>query len=105
MAISYQTILTECIYPLLEECRDELSRGDEIQLNETAPLYGGGGPLDSIELVRFILLLEEKVNQRFGTSIRLASTSAFIEGKSPFKDVHHLTNFVESMLMGKSEAS
>ncbi|MGZ3649714.1 MAG: hypothetical protein ACXVCG_09875 [Bdellovibrionota bacterium] len=90
--------ILECIYAVLTELKGELNRGKEIRLEEGASLYDSAGPLDSVDLVRVIVLLEEKLKERFGVSVRIASSAAFNEKKSPFQSIGLLATYLEPLL-------
>ena len=102
MTISRDSIAANCVYPIIEITKGEFSRGSEIKLEEASRIYSEDGPLDSIELVRLIILLEEKVRSVFGKEIRLSSVSALVEGKTPFSTLGELIKFIELKLNEKS---
>lgn len=60
----------------------------------TSPLYGNGGPLDSMALVNLIADLEDAVAEKYGASITLADEKAMSAKNSPFKDVRSLAKAI-----------
>ncbi|MEM8868592.1 MAG: acyl carrier protein [Verrucomicrobiota bacterium] len=64
-----------------------------------SPLYGNGGPLDSMGLVNLIADLEDAVYEKFEASITLADEKAMSAHKSPFLNVRSLSNAVQERLM------
>jgi hypothetical protein len=61
-------------------------------------IYGEGGALDSMGLVRFILTLEEILEDRFDQTIILASQKAMSFKSSPFQKRETLVNYISSKL-------
>jgi len=71
----------------------ELLPGAEGQI-----IFGEGGLLDSLGLVNFLADLEYTVGARFGQEIVIASERAMSRGRSPFRDVDTLAEFVGELL-------
>ena len=65
-----------------------------MERTEVPPIFGPGGTLDSLGLVSFIADLEFRVSEEFGKDIVIASEQAMSRGRSPFRDVPALTEYV-----------
>lgn len=61
-------------------------------------LFGPGGLLDSLALVNFIADLEYELGLAFGRDLVLASERAMSRGRSPFRSVDALTDYVMELL-------
>lgn len=61
-------------------------------------IFGAGAPLDSLGLVNFLADLEARVAEETGCEIVLASERAFSRGRSPFRDVPSLVEFLGELL-------
>ncbi len=61
-------------------------------------IFGAGAPLDSLGLVNFLADLEYRLAEEFGREIVLASDRAMSRGRSPFRDVAALTEYVVELL-------
>lgn len=62
-------------------------------------LYGGEkGTLDSLNLVRLITDLEEKISETFGKEIIIADERAMSQKTSPFKNVQSLADYILLLL-------
>jgi acyl carrier protein len=72
--------------------------GEQIPCQESALLYGSGGPLDSLGLVSLVLDIEEAINARTGRQIVLADDRAVSQRRSPFRDVGSLADHVMARL-------
>lgn len=68
------------------------ARGDD------APLFGGGGPLDSMALVSLVVAIEEAVQRELRCSVTLVSEKAMSARRSPFATVGSLRAFVQSSI-------
>ena len=66
----------------------------EAVVGENPLVFGAGGALDSLGLVNFLADLEYRVGEVFGREVVLASERAMSRGRSPFRDVDTLAEFV-----------
>lgn len=64
----------------------------------STPVYGGQSPLDSTQLVSFIVDVEEAVYDGFGKEVSLADERAMSQSRSPFRDVDSLCAYIEGMI-------
>lgn len=62
-------------------------------------IFGSGGVLDSLDLVNYLADLEYRIEQVFGRQIVLASESAMSRGRSPFRNVTALTEYILELLV------
>ena len=61
-------------------------------------IFGPEGVLDSLDLVNFLADLEYRIDQEFGRELVLASERAMSRGRSPFRDVNALTEYIAELL-------
>ena len=61
-------------------------------------IFGQGAPLDSLGLVNFLADLEYRLGEQFGREFVLASERAMSRGRSPFRDVDALTEYILELL-------
>ena len=90
-----------CIYAAVDEVN--LERGDDdppIVKDSATPIHGEGSALDSLALVNLIAIVEEKIEQAFGTPILLADERALDRDPSPFSSIAALADYVELLLEG-----
>tara|TARA_B110000879_G_C11098973_1_gene482321 strand:+ start:292 stop:582 length:291 start_codon:yes stop_codon:yes gene_type:complete len=64
------------------------------ELNTETRLIGSSGFLDSMDLVSFIVELEEGISDEFSLDIELANDSAMSSRTSPFVNVSTLSDYV-----------
>ncbi len=62
------------------------------------PVYGEGGFLDSLDLVRLIITIERKLSDREGKPISLSSEKAMSYRNNPYRSFFKLVEFVEKCL-------
>ncbi|RFC50369.1 MAG: hypothetical protein DUW69_000626 [Verrucomicrobia bacterium] len=65
---------------------------------DNPPIFGAGAPLDSLGLVNFLADLEYRLTEELGREIVLASDRAMSQGRSPFRDVASLTDYIVELL-------
>jgi acyl carrier protein len=61
-------------------------------------LYSKDGLFDSMDLVNFISLLEDKLFAQHNKTIQLSHPSIFSSSKSPFKDIDSTIEFIMSLI-------
>ena len=61
-------------------------------------IYGNKGSLDSISLVLFLSIIEEKISDELNTNIILASEKAMSRINSPFRSVESLTDYILELM-------
>ena len=62
------------------------------------PLYGEGSVIDSISLVSLVVLVEQKIEDKFDTPIILADEKAMSRKRSPFLTIATLAEYVEERM-------
>jgi acyl carrier protein len=85
-----ETLIHESLSEV-NETRAEKIPTDDV---DSVALYGDGGVFDSMQLVNFLLLLEEKILDTLDKEISLTSERAVSRRISPFRNVEHLVDFV-----------
>ena len=85
-----EALVIESVRMLAEDFEVEVLK----KPNRESPLYGEGGPLDSMALVNLIADVEEAVSEKFGASIALADERAMSAKKSPFRCVASLSEAI-----------
>ncbi len=90
------------ILKIAEEQNPTLPTPVEIAKGAEAGLYGPGGVLDSLALVRFIVEIEAAVEDRFAVSVILASERAMSQRRSPFLTVGTLAEYTAEIVAEES---
>lgn len=68
------------------------------QISLDSPLFGPGGALESIQLVSYIVLVEQEVNSKWNKNLRFLSEKAFSQTKSPFRNLRAFGNYIADLL-------
>ena len=73
---------------------------EDVQMdkNEDTVIFGEESVLDSMDLVHFISLIEEKIEDECGDYISIADENAMSLEISPFKTVKTLNEYLKSLL-------
>lgn len=90
--------IVSAIYEAVDELNKQLPRGIQLEKSVDAPLYGKGGKLESIDLVNFIMEVEDKMRDEFGVSLTIADERAMSQQKSPFLTMGTLADYVANLL-------
>jgi len=94
---SLEEILTDIIYPALEEILS--AKEAAIEASEDTVLFGEGAVLNSLELVSFIVVVEERVNENLESGgITLTSEKAMSRSSTPFRTVRTLAEYIDELL-------
>jgi hypothetical protein len=88
----------QAIYEAIARANELRPADAQLPCEEDTALYGPGGALDSLELVSFILDVEERVNIQNGTELVLADDKAMSQRRNPFRDVATLADYVTGRL-------
>jgi len=89
-------VLSEILYPAVEEAKT-LEGLEKLQASPDSPLFGDGG-LDSMGLVRFIVMVEERIEDETEVAITLASDKAMSRRTSPFSTLGTLAEYIRECL-------
>lgn len=73
-----------------------ITREQKIPLEEldNIRLYGDGGVFDSMQLVNFLMLVEERMNDEMGIAMTIVSEKAISRKISPFSTVSALLDYL-----------
>jgi len=99
-----QTEVIEIIKNAFEEImelKEEYRKLKEI--NEITPIFGKDALFDSMDLVYFLVTVEEKVRNKYNVSISLTDEKAMSQRNTPFKNVKTLSEYIINILEEKRE--
>lgn len=79
------------------------AEGDgEIPAADDTVLLGRGGAVDSMGLVRFVLLVERQLQDDFGAAVSLTDEKAMSQRNSPFRTIRTLAEYASGCLRGNA---
>ena len=79
---------------ILKEFAEENDFEFADELNSKTRLIGSAGLFDSMDLVSFIVEVEEGLSDKFSLDIELANDSAMSRRTSPFMNVSTLSDYI-----------
>jgi acyl carrier protein len=91
-------VLRAIIYPALDELRDDVEEPAALGDSPDTVLLGPRSALDSLALVSLVVLIEERIEDALGRSIRLVDEDALSQRNSPFRTVGTLAAHVERLV-------
>jgi hypothetical protein len=86
------------IYDSIDELNLDLEMSEQIEKNENTVIFGIDSALDSIGLVNFITIIEQKIEEVTGKFITIADERAMSMENSPFRTVSTLKSYIELLL-------
>ncbi len=96
--------LLELLYECLAEANLERLDEDRLACDPSTVLFGDGAGLDSMDLVRLVVLFEQNINDVVGTELSLTDDRAMSEQNSPFQSVASLVDYAERLLKEEADA-
>ena len=93
-----ETDILKLIYEVIDEVNEDLEDGLVIEKSPEAKIFGKGSALDSMGLVNFITLVEEKLEEETGDFISIADENAMSMVVSPFKTVSTLEEYIKTLI-------
>ncbi len=67
-------------------------------LSEETVLMGPDSPFDSVDLVTFIVSLEQTLEDDYNLSVTLADDQAMSQESSPFKSIKSICDYIEFLI-------
>jgi acyl carrier protein len=85
---------------LITACyRDNLPSPESILVvDEGTRIFGRDGNLDSMQIVTLLMEVEQRVNERYGTTITIADDRAMSQERSPFRTIGSLADYVAMLV-------
>lgn len=85
----------------VEEWNQQAEEGQHLEPALETRLLGRNSTLDSLGLVNLIVLVEEKIADRYDVHLTLADERAMAQERSPFRSVQSLAEYVHLRLTEK----
>ena len=80
------------------EFNEQLDTEHKLELTSETRLLGRSSKLDSFGLVNLIIVVEEKLYEKFDKSVTLADERAMSQEHSPFRSVQSLADYAYTLL-------
>ena len=91
-------IVRQIIDEALGEINLRLPREQRLSSDPATVLVGDGSSLDSASLLDFLLILEQKIEEKSGRHVSLVTDTVFDPGSGPLRTVGILESHLESLL-------
>lgn len=83
------------IYDVIDTLNQQFDGEKVIEKQPTTVLFGKNAVIDSLELINFIVLTEQKIEEHFNVHIILADERALQMHSNPFENIQSLTKYIE----------
>jgi acyl carrier protein len=90
--------IVQAVYSAVDELNKQLPKGVHVDKSLDAMLYGKTGKLESIDVVSFIMEVEDQIKAEFGVSLTIADDRAMSQQNSPFLTLGTLTEYLDQLL-------
>ena len=90
--------LIQKLFDVIDDLNTQLPEERCLQKTTSTVLFGRSGNLDSVELVRLIIGMEEKIEAEFGIAISLADERAMSQERSPFETVGSMVDYMAALM-------
>jgi acyl carrier protein len=90
-------ICFEIVVSTISQYCQEIGKPND-DINESTRLIGANSPFDSSDLVQLIVEIEDRINEKFQTSITLTDEKAMSRSTSPFVNTGSLVKFIIEIL-------
>lgn len=92
------------LFEVVDELNKQLPKQERLERSLDTALSGSSGRLDSLGLINFIIMAEQKLGAEFGTQISLTGEAATSEGQEAFATLKTLSDHLVRMLEARQHA-
>lgn len=89
-----KNIVRDIVDSSVDEYNKQVPKKKRISSSIDAKLFGTGGVLDSLGLVNFIVLLEQKLDEKLNINVTLADERAMSQKNSPFRSLDSIIEYI-----------
>jgi acyl carrier protein len=97
--------VNELLADAIRELNRQLPRKQQLGVDDGAPLFGPRSPLDSLGLVNLVVLLEQRVEERFGVELGLTTDALATGDPKALATVGAFRDLVVALLDERSHAA
>ena len=92
-------ILEKVLYPVIDELNSSAAKKVVLAKQADTALFGQGAAFSSLDLVKFVVLVEEKIEAETGKAVRVLSDKAMSRKSSPFKTLGAFAEYINELLL------
>jgi len=89
------------VFDAIDEINKDLPEKHKLKKSLDCVIYGSQDSLDSLELVDFVVLVEQKIDDQLGNTISLTDDKAMSQKVSPFRTIDTLVDYITNLLEEK----
>jgi len=95
--VTEQSVI-DIVYGVIDEINERSGGKKRLEKTLDYPLFGEAGNLDSMDLVNFIVDIEQGITRAFGTPVSLANERSLSQTRSPFRTLGTLVDYIVVLL-------
>ena len=88
----------QCVYAAVDEANEDRAGLRPLGKSLDTPIQGPGNDLDSLNLINFLVAVEEALEDRFGVQVALSDDRAVTREPSPLESIGTLVEYSEELL-------
>ena len=93
-----EELVAAALTSVIEEMNEERDEDAQLGTQADSILYGSGGNLDSLDLVRLVVLFEQQLADDAGCLVSIADDRAMSEENSHFQSVGSLVQYAMKLI-------
>lgn len=93
--------IIQVVVSTFKQVMHDTDKSYEGEVDETTAIMGPDSPFDSVDLVTYIVAIEQVIEDDWNVSIILADDRAMSQAVSPFKSVGSIGNYIELLVNEK----
>lgn len=90
-------VLEEVLLAVVDEMNQNMAAHKQLSRSADAALFGPEGALDSMQLVSFVVAVEDSLFDITGNEIILADEKAMSRRNSPFRSLAALAEYIDEL--------
>lgn len=96
--VTNKETITKLVFDVIDEINKDLPENRRLEKSLGCVIYGSQDSLDSLELVDFVVLVEQKIEDQLGNTISLTDDKAMSQKISPFRTIDTLVDYITNLL-------
>ncbi|MHC4400881.1 MAG: acyl carrier protein [Planctomycetota bacterium] len=103
--MTQRQLVEDLVSDVLGQINGTLPEEATLAARRDTPLYGGGGPLDSLGVIDLVMLLERGVAEKLGLTVSLAEHASAPRSDNPLRSVGALVDYLCTLTEPKKSAA
>lgn len=91
-------VLEDVLFSVVDEMNQNMADSHRLSRSADAILFGEEGALDSMQLVSFVVAVEDSLFDLTGSEVVLADEKAMSRRNSPFRSLAALAEYIDELL-------